>query len=206
MAVALDNRTTDTRSRIREAALPLIAERGYEAVSMRDIAGRVGVRPSALYNHFDGKQALLAELMLSHMGRTLEQLALAVPPDDSPARRLATFVRFHVGYHLDEPRDVFVAYMELRSLSPENRAALNAMRDRYERTLRGILEEGAASGVFRIGDPRVHGRALIAMMTGVTVWFSDAGPLDRSEVVEEYVAIVMRSVGAAASGEETENV
>lgn len=193
----MQSRATDTRSRIRAAALALIAERGFEAVSMRDIAQSVGVRPSAIYNHFDGKQALLAELMTAHMERTLDALGRAVPVQDTPPRRLAAFARFHVGYHLDEPQDVFVAYMELRSLTPENRAALGRLRDRYERALRRILEEGSASGDFAIADPGLEARALIAMMTGVTVWFRDGGALGRAEVVERYVDIVMRSAGAA---------
>lgn len=203
MDSANDITATDTRSRIRAAALSLIAARGYEAVSMRHIAAAVGVRPSAIYNHFEGKQALLAELMIAHMERTLAALDRAVPERGDPARRLADFARFHVGYHLDEPQAVFVAYMELRSLTPENRAVLGEMRDSYERRLRSILEEGSAAGAFRVADPGLEARALIAMMTGVTVWFSDEGRLGRAEVVERYVDIALRCAGAAAAREET---
>ncbi len=206
MSATEDFATTDTRSRIRAAALTLIASRGYEAVSMRDIAERVGVRPSAIYNHFEGKQAILTDLMTGHMERTLEALHREVPARGDPVDRLAAFVRFHVGYHLDEPQAVFVAYMELRSLSPEGRAAVGEMRDRYERALRKILAEGSATGAFRVADPRLEARALIAMMTGVTVWFSDDGPLGRAEVVERYVDIALRSVGAEAPREENEDV
>lgn len=202
MSAVADITMTDTRSRIRAAALSLIASRGYEAVSMRDIAERVGVRPSAIYNHFDGKQAILTDLMTGHMERTLGALFREVPAGDDPVDRLAAFVRFHVGYHLDEPQAVFVAYMELRSLSPEGRAAVGEMRDRYEHVLQGILREGSARGAFRVADPRLEARALIAMMTGVTVWFSDDGSLSRAEVVERYVDIVLRSAGVNASREE----
>ncbi len=194
---------TGTRPRIRAAARSLIAERGFEAVSMRDIARRVGVRPSAIYNHFESKQALLADLMVAHMERTLAALDRALPCDAAPRARLAAFARFHVGYHLDEPEDVFVAYMELRSLDAANRAVLGRMRDRYERVLCRILQEGIAADAFAPADPRIEARALIAMMTGVTVWFQEDGRIDRAEVVEHYVKIVLRSVGAAAPGEET---
>jgi AcrR family transcriptional regulator len=57
----------ETAQRVREAALKLFAARGFAAVSMREIAGEVGVQAAALYNHFPNKQALLADLMRAHM-------------------------------------------------------------------------------------------------------------------------------------------
>ncbi|MDR2613126.1 MAG: TetR/AcrR family transcriptional regulator [Deltaproteobacteria bacterium] len=43
----------------------LFAKRGYEAVSIRDIAAAIKMKPSSLYNHFSGKEALF-EAVLNH--------------------------------------------------------------------------------------------------------------------------------------------
>ncbi|RAV00529.1 TetR/AcrR family transcriptional regulator [Paenibacillus sp. YN15] len=48
----------DTRWRIIQEALRLFAVKGYDGVSVRDIAGAVGVKESSLYKHFPGKQAI----------------------------------------------------------------------------------------------------------------------------------------------------
>lgn len=47
-----------TKDKIIEAALDLFAQRGYDGVSVRDIARAVGIRESSLYNHFPNKQAI----------------------------------------------------------------------------------------------------------------------------------------------------
>lgn len=47
-----------TRERIILEALRLFAVKGYDGVSVRDIAGAVGVKESSLYKHFAGKQAI----------------------------------------------------------------------------------------------------------------------------------------------------
>jgi TetR/AcrR family transcriptional regulator len=47
-----------TATRILDTAEQLFAERGYAAVSVREIAGRVGLNQASLYNHFPSKQAL----------------------------------------------------------------------------------------------------------------------------------------------------
>lgn len=185
----------DTRAALREHARRLFARHGYEGVSMRDIAGALGIRQSAIYNHFPSKQHLLQDLMLSHMERLLAAMQAAIPPEGTPTERLEAFARFHVAYHIDQPEDTFLAYMELRSLEDPGRAQVIALRDAYEKTLRAILEAGKADGSFNIDEIAVAPRAILAMLTGVTVWFRDTGPLDRDRVVEAYVEMVLRSVG-----------
>jgi AcrR family transcriptional regulator len=55
-----------TRQAILDAALDLFAEKGYFGTSLRDVATRVGVRESALYNYFPGKDALFEALLEAH--------------------------------------------------------------------------------------------------------------------------------------------
>ncbi|MYH58802.1 MAG: TetR/AcrR family transcriptional regulator [Boseongicola sp. SB0675_bin_26] len=188
----------DTKAKIRKAALRLFAERGYNAVSMRDLAEAVGMRQGGLYNHFEGKQALLSDLMETHMVALLEARDTAMAGINGTRARLEAFVRHHVAHHLNYPDDVFLAYMEIRSLDTENRTRIVALRNRYEHMLRKILEDGCAEGLFSIGDAAVHARMLLAMMTGVTVWYRDNGRLARDEVVELYLGAALQSVGLAA--------
>ena len=53
----------DTRARILEAATAEFGEHGYEAASVRAIARRAGVDPALVHHYFDGKSALVAEVV-----------------------------------------------------------------------------------------------------------------------------------------------
>src|SRR5260370_28851043 len=68
----------DRRQVILDAAMALADERGLDAVSMRAVAGRVGVTPMALYPHVGSK----AELLDAMMGRLIGEL---LPPSTGPA-------------------------------------------------------------------------------------------------------------------------
>ncbi|MDE3123763.1 MAG: TetR family transcriptional regulator [Paracoccaceae bacterium] len=184
-----------TGPRLRAAARKLFARNGFAAVSMRQIAAEVGVQAGALYLYTPDKQALLFDMMREHMEELLAALA-AEPLPDAPARRLEAFARFHVRYHLDRPEEVFIAYMELRNLSPENFETVERLRHRYEEALERILRDGVASGDFRIPDTRLATMALIAMLTGVTQWFRAGGRLGRAEVEDIYAGMALRAVGA----------
>ena len=91
----------ETAKRVRKAALKRFANAGYAAVSMREIAADVGVRPGALYNHFPTKQDILKDLMLSHMSELLAAWEMADVPDAMDP--LERFVRFHIAITWNAP-------------------------------------------------------------------------------------------------------
>lgn len=195
MARTQGSRSETTAPRVEAAALRLFARHGFAAVSMRRIATEVGVQAGALYTYTPDKQSLLFSLMKGHMEELLAALDAAAP-EGPPAARLEAFVRFHIRFHAARPEAVFVAYMELRNLTEENFAVIEALRRRYETVLETILREGRAAGVFEITDTKLAAMAVIAMLTGVNTWFRESGRLSLEEVEEIYVAMVRNAVGA----------
>ena len=196
MARKVGSHAGTTGPRVRAAALRLFAREGYAAVSMRAIAAEVGVQAGALYLYTPDKQTLLFDLMRDHLEGVLAAWAAVRPDAAAPAERLAAFARFHVTHHIDRPEAVFIAYMELRALTPANFARIEALRRAYEAELEAILVDGARAGVFRLPDARLAARALIAMLTGVTTWYRAGGPMSRSDVAEAYAEMALRAAGA----------
>ncbi|MGB0507277.1 MAG: TetR/AcrR family transcriptional regulator, partial [Pikeienuella sp.] len=169
---------------------------GYAAVSMREIAGEVGVGAGALYNHFATKQDLLVALMERHMAGLLS--AWAKEPgarlESNPVTALESFTRFHIRYHKDLADEVSVAYMELRSLEQPNFHRIEQFRREYEDQLVAILDRGVAAGVFHAPDTKIAAMAIIAMLTGMTTWFRTGGRLSVNQIENLYVDMVARSV------------
>lgn len=195
MARKKGSRSATTGPAIRKAAEALFARHGYAAVSMRQIAAEVGVQVGAIYVYTPDKQTLLFELMRDHLEALLSE-AEAADTGGGPVGRLEAFVRCHVGYHFDRRDAVFLAYMELRNLAPDNFEAIESLRRAYEGRLQGILQDGRNAGAMAIEDSRVATMALIAMLAGVHVWFRDGGRLSREEVEEMYVSLSLRMVSA----------
>jgi len=57
------SRGNKTKSKILKISLKLFASKGYKATTVRDIAGAMGVKQSALYNHFKNKDEILETLV-----------------------------------------------------------------------------------------------------------------------------------------------
>lgn len=185
-----------TQAAIRDAAVSLIARHGYEAVTMRQLAARVGVQAAALYRYFPTKEDLLFALMTAHMEALIDSWEAVRPATGDAAARLAAFVANHIRFHVGRRHSTHVNNMELRSLSRERLSTILRLRNRYEKELRLILREGAENGSFRIEDSALTAMAIIQMITGVIVWFRPDERLSVDEVSETYLAMTLRLVGA----------
>jgi len=193
MARTAGSHSDITGPRVREAALTLFARHGYAAVSMRQIASDVGVQAGALYNYTPDKQTLLFDLLQGHMDDLLSALADA-PVQPTPPDQLEAFTRFHIRFHLERPQAVFISYMELRNLTPENFAVIEDLRRRYERALEAILQAGRDAGAFHVVDTKITTLAIIAMLTGVNTWYRSGGRLSLPEVEAIYWDMVRKAV------------
>ena len=195
MARTTGSHSDITGPRIHASALTLFARHGYAAVSMRKIAAEVGVQAGALYNYTPDKQSLLFGLMRTHMQ---DLLAARASHDQtvSPMAQLEHFTRFHIRFNLDREDAVFISYMELRNLTPDNFATIENLRRRYEDTLEAVLRQGVASKEFNTSDTKIATLAVIAMLTGVGTWFRSSGRLSLDQIEAIYWDMVRSSVSA----------
>ncbi|MEM5500226.1 TetR/AcrR family transcriptional regulator [Ahrensia kielensis] len=186
-----------TAEAILNEACKLFARFGYAAVSMRQIAAAVGVQASAIYQHYPNKQEILVALLNNHMDALLEAWNNEVRDEDAAAA-LERFVRFHIRYHISRPDEVFLSYMELRSLEDQGFRIIERKRHTYENIAKTILRHGADEGTFSASDPHVAAMAILAMLTGVNTWYRSGGRLSQQKIEDLYVGMVMGSVGLTA--------
>ncbi|HIP22998.1 MAG TPA: TetR/AcrR family transcriptional regulator [Rhodobacteraceae bacterium] len=180
-----------TARELREAATRLFAKYGYAAVSMRQIAAEVGVQAGALYLYTPDKQTLLYQIMDRHMDDLLGAwMAEPAGIEDDPMAKIEQFVRFHIRFHLDRGDEIFIAYMELRNLTEENFILIEQKRRQYEGLLGEILKTGNDSGRFSLCDTKLSSYAIIAMLTGVSTWYSGDGRLSLDKIEEIYLCMV----------------
>ncbi|MDI6026472.1 TetR/AcrR family transcriptional regulator [Corticibacterium sp. UT-5YL-CI-8] len=192
-----------TEAAIRDAAVELIARHGHEAVTMRQLAARVGVQPAALYRYFPTKEDLLFTLMHEHMQALIAAWRSACPNSDADSiAALTAFITNHIRFHLERRHATHVSNMELRSLSADRLETILSLRNTYETELRHILRQGADAGLFVIEDTALTAMAIIQMITGVIVWFRPDERLSVDEITQNYLAMTLRLTGAGASGSE----
>ncbi|MFF2778724.1 TetR/AcrR family transcriptional regulator [Streptomyces sp. NPDC058052] len=184
--------------RLLVAAVEAFAERGYHATTTRDIAGRAGMSPAALYIHYKTKEELLHRISRIGHDRALEILRAAELRDGAASDRLADAVRSFVRWHAERHTTARVVQYELDALGPEHRTEIVELRRETEATVRRIIEEGVAAGEFDVADPAGTTVAVLSLCIDVARWFNVQGRRTPDEVGAFYADLVLRMVGFRA--------
>ena len=188
---SLHEHREQTRQRLYAALSELMAERGFDAISLADIAAAAGVGRTAVYNHFADKESLLLGFISHETEQYLATLEAALAGVGDPVEQLRTYVRQQTQlkrvFHLAPGPDLRTV------LSRGTQQRLREHVVGVEGILRRILVSGIDAGVFPAQDidttvPLVH-----ACLSGRGV--PDDGP-GRDQAVQATETFVLRAVGA----------
>jgi AcrR family transcriptional regulator len=191
-----DEVTPEAARKLLVAAVEAFAERGYHATTTRDIAGRAGMSPAALYIHYKTKEELLHRISRIGHDKALEILSAAADAEGTATERLAEAVRSFVRWHAGRYATARVVQYELDALSAEHRAEILAMRRRSDAIVRGILSEGVEAGEFDVPDVPGTAVAVLSLCIDVARWFNRRGRRTPDEVGALYADLVLRMVSA----------
>ncbi len=141
--------SADTRQRIVDAARDLFVRKGYEATSMRAIADRIEYTPTAIYHHFESKEALLTEVCTRDF-RSLGAAFQRVGRVEDSLERLIRIGEAYVDFALEHPMHYQLMFMTVRPLPQEKPGILSGdpIEDAYA-FLRTAVEEAIAQGRLR---------------------------------------------------------
>ena len=178
------------------AARDLFVLNGYAAVSMREIALKLGINAGAIYNHFPSKQEILFRLLEDHMLDLLEQWDILEVERSklSDLLILRMFVNFHINFHIDKSREVFLSYMELRSLDRRNFLKISKLRDEYESILQNILVLGKNNNNLDFDDSQITTKAILGTLSSLSHWYHQKGRLGAEDIRKIYWHLIFNSV------------
>lgn len=139
----------ELRERILNAARELLVKRGYDAVTMREIAKRIEYSPTALYKHFADKDALVHELCREDFTAFAQSFVERVAAIGDPVERLARAGLVYLGFAEEYPEQYRLMFMtELPPTPPEEGERENPARNAYV-FLRVLVDELMRGGFLR---------------------------------------------------------
>jgi TetR/AcrR family transcriptional regulator, cholesterol catabolism regulator len=182
-----------TRQRLYEAAVTLIAEQGFSATTVDDIAARAGVAKGTVYYNFESKTVLFEELLRHGIGLLTAEFRAAVaglPPREA----LAALVRAELEYIRRYRAFAQLLLSEMWRTNREWQQTLRLLRGEAIEVIAETVRAGVASGDLPADlDVRMASSALFGVGLVVAVdWlvFQPERPIE--EVQEALLGIVRR--------------
>ncbi len=153
----------DARSAILDAATSVFAAKGIDGISMRHIAGEIGVSATALYHHFDSKDALVAAACKAGFAEFGAQLDAGRRGAASPLDALRALTGIYLDFALGHPMHYDVMMMRPRTW------AFEVDLDKDPESFAGLVELAQAcqdAGQLRQGDAREAAHMVWAALHG----------------------------------------
>jgi AcrR family transcriptional regulator len=119
------------RQALLSAAASLFAVNGFNRVSLEDLGSAAGVSGPAVYRHFPGKQAVLADLLVTVSQELLDGGREVVARNADPASALRRLVEFQVEFALAKPDVIRVQDRDFSNLSEQDQSEVRALQLGY---------------------------------------------------------------------------
>src|SRR5215216_850701 len=157
------------REQILDAARQLFAERGYEAVTMREIGKRIEYSATALYNHFADKESLVRELCRRDFADFAQRFLAAVVDSKSPVESLCRAGLVYLGFAEQFPQHYRLMFMTPLPEAPPEQGEREDPRMNAYVFLRALVEQLLGAGYLRpeVTDVDLASQTIWAMVHGV---------------------------------------
>ena len=158
------------RQRLVDAAVELFASHGFQAISLRDLAGHVGLHAGSLYHHIENKEGLLFELIESALSDLLVTTEHRLNDAKSPAGRLHRFVQAFVSFTLNEKDRLVLVTREFVNLNEEHKHQANRLKNNHRTLLYEIIAEECGVQDKQDVKTSLITCAIIGMLYGQLQW------------------------------------
>lgn len=171
----------DKRQAMLHRAAIVFARDGYDRASMAQLAAECGVSKALLYHYYASKEALLFDIIESHLQDLVTAVSEADEPQLDPERRLEVLVSALLEAYRDADAEHKVQIAGLRLLPVEDQERLKAL----ERDLVAIFAEAirALHPALFAGRPLIKPvtMSLFGMLNWFYMWFREGGPVSRAD-------------------------
>jgi AcrR family transcriptional regulator len=185
------------RAEVVAVAAKLFSERGFRGTSMDDIARELGILKGSLYYWIDSKEALLADVLLGALSKTIEDgQEICSHVEMSAADRLHALIKSHIHAWTLAPDNFNVALNEAKWLDPEDATRWMKERNELESLYRSVLRDGIMSGEFDVSERNVSITVnfIFAMMNWFPRWYKPTGFATPEYVAEAIAGIVLNGI------------
>ncbi len=195
----------ERRAGILDAALAVFSARGYHPSSIDDIAREAGISKALIYEHFESKQGLYADLLERNAAELFERLGAAIGSVevDSGAIRLATGLDAFFAF-VEERRDAWrILFRD--TADPETAPVLDRILEQVTGLVAALIAEDPGARAMTEDDADQAIRLLAQMLVGsvqsVANWWAEHREVPRDQIVEMVMAYAWLGLDRLSRGE-----
>ncbi len=182
------------KEEIIKIAAKLFRDKGYNSVSMRDIAAEMDIKAASLYNHITGKQEILAAIVLEVATEFNSGMENIISHKTSSLKRIESLIELHIDITLNYPEALASLNNDWMHLEGGNLISFITMRDGYEDNFRNIIKEGIKLNEMKPYHPEVILFSIFSTLRTLYLWQEKRGKLDVNVLKKDMVSVLIKGI------------
>ncbi len=177
---------------ILRAAARLLAERGYAATNLDEIADALDVSKASLYHYFPSKEALVIAA-LERIGADVQERLVTAASQPLPAReRLRALIREQVLVLTRDMPAEAPLFLNGQQLPDVVRERFRKIVDRHDAVFRSVIEQGVERGEFHVADIGVARLLMHGALNFIPAWYRQTRRLPPERLANVVSTLILR--------------
>ena len=171
------------QEQIKKAVLDIIATVGFQKLSTRNLANRVGISEGALFRHFKSKKDILLAIMQDVRTQLVKKLWEISLADEAADLRLFRFLCAHITYLLEKKGIIFLLFSEAAHMNDSDlKKHLHDILNEQKQYVTKIIQDGLVGGLW---DPKLSAENVAVLYLGIPLALNIELLLDPQRVQTE---------------------
>ena len=181
------------KQQIVKTAAKLFKEKGYSAVTMRDLAAELGIKAASLYNHISSKQDILKEIIISLAEEFTQGMNTIQSSNSNSLYKLKQIITLHVDITSNNTYGMASLNNDWMHLEDQLDYYLE-LRHNYEDNFREILKEGMYSGEIVEMNPETMLFSILSTLRSLYLWIPKKEALNTFQLSQELSQVLINGI------------
>ena len=181
------------REEIIQTAAQLFKEKGFSAVTMRDLATTMGMKAASLYNHISSKQEILKEIIISLAEEFTNGMEQINNSNQSSIQKLKDIIALHINITSKNTYGMASLNNDWMHLEGQLQYYLE-LRTNYENDFRNILIDGVSKNEIIDLDIETMLFSLLSTLRSLYLWIPKKEDLNFEELSKNLSTILISGI------------
>lgn len=181
------------KAEIVEVAAKLFKEKGYSAVTMRDLATAMGMKAASLYNHISSKQEILKIIVISIAEDFTSGMEIIINSEESNINKLKKVVELHVQISSQDTEGIAALNNDWMHLEDQLEYYLK-LRNEYESNVLNIIEQGISKKEIKASNPEVIVFSMLSTLRSLYLWIPKKEALNSKELANSLSEVLIEGI------------
>ncbi|WP_025741521.1 TetR/AcrR family transcriptional regulator [Aquimarina pacifica] len=182
------------KQEIINAASILFKEKGYSAVTMRDLAKAMGIKAASLYNHIQSKQEILSTIIINLAEEFTLGMSQIMNADIDPIQKLENIISMHVDVTLRNSDGLGALNSDWMHLEEENLIYFEKMRHNYEENFRSIVKMGVDAGEISPYNIEIMVFSTLSTLRTLYLWYPKQKNIDPDILKRDMISVLLKGM------------